>query len=225
MSAAAALLLLLAGCGADEETEAPSDSADQATTNTYGADETEPDADIDVDVTTTTSEPEAAAPTSSDCLGGWMTPEPGTDLRTAPLDALRARYGVAGLFVVDEMRYFEGPQDPSIVAPRYDHLRHWYVRASLQDEPGFEARWLLVAPPDGEPQVAATAPFASTGFQPGSWVGFFGESDAAYEYPGLPGLYFGIAYDFVTGIIIETGEPEGGPPGLAAKNVGCLRGT
>lgn len=162
---------------------------------------------------------------SDDCTGGWITPERGTDLRTEPLDALRARYGVTGLFVIDEMRYFEGPQDPGTIAPRYDYLRFWYVKASQQDDPSFRARWLLVAPPDGEPAVAATAPYGSTGFGPGDWVAFFGESDAPYEYPGLPGQYFGIAYDFVTGIIIDSGEFEGGPPGLPAESVGCLRGT
>ncbi len=172
----------------------------------------------------TLDQPTPSGP-SADCTGGWVTPERGTDLRTEPLDALRARYGVTGLFVIDEMRYFEGPQDPGTIAPRYDYLRFWYVKASQQDDPSFRARWLLVAPPDGEPAVAATAPYGSTGFGPGDWVAFFGESDAPYEYPGLPGQYFGIAYDFVTGIIIDSGEPEGGPPGLPAESIGCLRGT
>ncbi len=170
-------------------------------------------------------EPPTPSGPSADCTGGWVTPERGNDLRTEPLDGLRARYGITGLFVIDEMRYFEGPQDPGIIAPRYDYLRFWYVKASQQDDPSFRARWLLVAPPDGKPAVAATAPYGSTGFGPGDWVAFFGESDAPYEYPGLPGQYFGIAYDFVTGIIIDTGEPEGGRPGLPAESIGCLRGT
>lgn len=171
---------------------------------------------------TSTSEPVSR---SAGCIDGWVTPEAGTDLRTVPLDALRDNYGVAGLFVVDEMRYFEGPQDPAIIAPRYPFIRYWYVKASLQDDPGFRARWLLGAPPDREPAVAAVAPYESTGFQPGSWVSFYGESDEPYEYPGLPGLYRGVPYDSVSGIEFHTGEPEGGPAVLQPENVGCVQGT
>jgi hypothetical protein len=170
------------------------------------------------------SPPASSAPTAS-CTGGWVTPEPGTDLRTEPLDALRARYGITGLFVVDDMRYFEGAQDSSIISPRYDYLRFWYVKASRQDDPSFRARWLLVAPPARAPRVAGTAPYRSTGFGAGDWVSFFGESDETYSYPGLPGEYFGIPYDLVTGIVIDTGEPEGGPSVVPAESVGCLAGT
>ncbi len=223
------LLMLLAGCGGDD-TGAGSDGGEGATTPsaTDPSDPTPPPTEPSDPTPPPTAAPgngSAAGSPSADCVEGWVTPERGTELRTEPLDALRARYGLTGLFVIDDMRYFEGPQDPSIIAPRYDHLRFWYVKASRQDDPSFRARWLLVAPPDGPPAVAATAPWDSAGFGPGDWVGFFGESDAPFPYPGLPGEYFGIAYDAVTGIVFDSGEPEGGPPAVPAEATGCLRGT
>lgn len=168
--------------------------------------------------------PSTSSP-SAECVDGWITPEPGTELRTAPLDALRAWYNVSGPFVVDEMRYFEGPQDPAILLPEYAFMRHWYVKASRQSDPDFRARWLLVAPPDMLPGLDAVAPFDSTGLEPGDWVSFFGESDQFFEMPGLPGFYYGIPFDFVTGVVVDTGEPDGGPFGLPPENRGCLEGT
>ena len=69
--------------------------------------------------------------------------------------------------------------------------------------------------------VAAVAPYDTTGFRSPDWSGF--QWDAAdpdpRDYPGLPGRWSGIRYDFV----------EGGAGleirGLPEEVVGCLDDT
>jgi hypothetical protein len=131
---------------------------------------------------------------SPGCVNGWMTPDPGTPLRTAPLDLMRADMGLqpGDLFLVDEMRYCVGPENTNIVAPRRD-VERWYVRGSLVDDPGFAGRWLVrrTGPHQG---VEAVAPYESTGFETGTWVSFIGgeSEDDRRVYPGLPGTWIGV---------------------------------
>lgn len=50
------------------------------------------------------------------------------------------------------------------------------------------------------------------------WSGFFGEGPPT-EYAGLPGAWYGIRYDFVTG------EGDSGQPGLPPELLDCLAGS
>ena len=68
--------------------------------------------------------------------------------------------------------------------------------------------------------VAAVAPYDTEGFASPDWIGFqHEEGSARTRYPGLPGRWAGVPYDFV----------EGGEgltiPGLPEEVRGCLRGT
>jgi hypothetical protein len=131
-------------------------------------------------------------------------------LRFEPLTVIRNTQGVNGLFVIAEMRYFKGPDDPHI-SPQESTVRRWYVKAYLQDDPSFRGRWLIEKRSVGE-GVAAVAPYDTHGFQSADWVGFEGEG-SPQQYPGLPGMWAGVPYDYV-----NSGNL---PPEVA----GCMSGT
>jgi hypothetical protein len=81
---------------------------------------------------------------SPTCIDGWTTPAPGTARRSNAIDMIRTslvpRKG--DTYVVDEMRYFTGPEDTEISAPRRD-VERWYVKAHLQTDPSVADRWIL----------------------------------------------------------------------------------
>lgn len=77
---------------------------------------------------------------AADCVQGWDAPAAGTGLYEEALDLIGGQMGIDGEFVVDEMRYFLGPDVPWIVEPHFDVVRRWYVKASLVDDPGFGGR-------------------------------------------------------------------------------------
>ncbi len=159
-----------------------------------------------------------SAPPSPRCINGWVQPKKGTPLRTEPLDIIRGQMGVSGLFVVEEMRYFTGPEAPGIVDPRPPVVHRWYVKAHLQNKPSFRGRWLIEKRRADIKGISAVAPFDTRGFKSPEWRGFVGEGPST-SYPGLPGKWVGINFDFVTG------EGDSGFPGLPRKVAGCLRGT
>jgi hypothetical protein len=102
---------------------------------------------------------------SPTCVKGWSTPGRGSPLRGAALDMMRVRPGER--FVVEEMRYFVGPEDAEVLGLRGD-VERWYVKASTETEPRRRQRWLVRRAKIGS-GVDAIAPFESTGYGPGVW--------------------------------------------------------
>lgn len=143
--------------------------------------------------TTTTTLP--GGPPSSSCVNGWTTPERGTALRTWPLDQLRGWFNQPdGLFVVDEMRHFVGPNSAETIAPRMT-VDWWYVEAHLQSDPaiagrwiyGFEeGRWTTDPPLSGHVGPWAEAEYGTTGFEPGVWTTYVGGDESGGPIPYDP---------------------------------------
>jgi hypothetical protein len=168
-----------------------------------------------------------------DCVNGYTVPPPAAPLRLDGLQVLaEAVTDAAGEllqpddFDVEEMRYFEGPESPPSDREYLLNVRRWYVKASLKDDPGFSARFVIERRTFGA-GLAAVAPFDSEGFASPDWIGFQYEgADADREaYEGLPGAWAGTPYDFVRGTALDGDEPVFGFPGLPAEVVGCLAGT
>lgn len=102
---------------------------------------------------------------SPNCVNGWTTPERGSALRSAVLDMMRVRPGER--FVVDDMRYFVGPEDAEVLGARGD-VERWYVKASTDTEPRRRQRWLVRRAIVGS-GVDAVAPFDSSGYGAATW--------------------------------------------------------
>jgi hypothetical protein len=100
--------------------------------------------------------------------------------------------GMSGLFVVDEMRYFEGPELPNILEPRPPVVRRWYVKAFLQSRPNFRGRWNVETRTSIIKGISGVAPYDTHGFESPDWRAFEGEGSPT-SYPGLPGKWSGIA--------------------------------
>jgi molecular chaperone DnaK len=147
---------------------------------------------------------------TTNCVNGYLVPLRNTNLRFEPLTVIRNTQSVDGLFVIAEMRYFKGPDDPHL-SPQEPTVRRWYVKAFLQNDPSFRGRWLIEKRSVGE-GVSAVAPYDTHGFQSADWVGFEGEG-SPQQYPGLPGMWAGVPYDYV-----NSGN-------LPPEQVGCLSGT
>jgi len=126
--------------------------------------------------------------------------------------------GLTDQLVVDDIRYFRGPDPDNILEPRFENLERWYVKAHLASDPTYAGRWLVEKRTKTILGVSAVAPFDTTGFQSPDWSGFVGDG-APRAIDGLPGMWGGIQYDFVTG------DGDSGVPGLPASQVGCLAGT
>jgi hypothetical protein len=149
------------------------------------------------------------------CVEGWVSPAAGTELYHEALDLIAGQMGIDGEFVVDEMRYFQGPDVPWIVEPHFDVVRRWYVKASLVDDPEFRGRWLLEYRDQNRRGISAVAPYDTAGYESPDWRGFTGEGPPR-TIVGLPGTWAGIDYDFVTG------EGDTGNRGLPAEVEGCI---
>jgi hypothetical protein len=104
----------------------------------------------------------SAAPS---CVNGWIVPERGSAVRGAVLDMMRVRPGER--FVVEEMRYFVGPEDAEVIGTRGD-VERWYVKASTETEPRRRYRWLVRRATVGS-GVDALAPYDSVGYGPATW--------------------------------------------------------
>jgi hypothetical protein len=166
----------------------------------------------------TEPESEALVLPGPGCVNGWSTPSPESVARQEPLDAIRTTMGISNRFYVSEMRYFTVPEAAS---PGQTLVKHWYVKASLDDDPSFRARWIVTKRDTGEPLVAAVAPYGTSGFQSPDWRAFEqvdGEEPTQHAVPGVPGTWSGSEYDFVTG-------PNGSGSGLPDAIKGCLDGT
>ena len=154
---------------------------------------------------------------SATCVNGWTAPIPGSDAFEAGVAILGGRMGVSGTWDVSEMRYFTGPAGQS-TEPGAPVVERWYVKARLDEDPQFRARWLLLRSSPIDTGIAAVAAWDTTAYQSPDWTGFIGDGEPT-AYLGLPGLWSGLPYDFVSG----NGGP--GEPGLPDALSGCLDGT
>ncbi len=216
---ALALAVVLAGCTSDDGTEGA------------GATESSPSPQI----TPAESPSAAASPTppalpdepplthggvSSDCVNGWVTPPDGSPRALQPIGIIRRAAGVRGPLEVVDLRYFEGPESPPSDKGYLLIVQRWYVKLYARDDLAFQGRFLVEARRFGRGLVAV-APYDTFGFRSPDWIGFQYDSGdpEPKAYEGLPGLWSGIAYDFVQG-------GEGLTiPGLPAEVVGCLDAT
>lgn len=155
-----------------------------------------------------------------DCVNGWVTPEEGTPRYLEPLGIVRRTTGVKGPLTVVDMRYFEGPESPPSDKGYLLLVERWYLKVYAEREPAFQGRFLVESRRFGR-GLSAVAPYDTSGFASPDWVGFqFDSTDTEPRaYPGLPGLWAGVPYDFVEG--------GGGIEiaGLPEQVVGCLAGT
>ncbi len=119
---------------------------------------------------------------------------------------------------------FVGPESPPSEgegAKGYlQDIRRWYVKLYADDDISYQGRFLVEQRVFGR-GVSAVAPYDTEGFSSPDWTGFQFDSaePAAKTYPGLPGRWSGVPYDFVKG--------GGGltNPGLPDAVVGCMKGT
>ena len=94
-------------------------------------------------------------------------------------------------------------------------------RLRFTEGDGAQATEFLVEARSYGTGLVAVAPYDTNGFRSPDWTGFqFESSDKQPKaYPGLPGTWSGVPYDFV----------EGGAglqiPGLPNEVVGCVSGT
>jgi hypothetical protein len=158
---------------------------------------------------------------SPTCVQGWRTPPPDTPMFTDPLGIIRRTAPVEGDFVVVDMRMFVGPESPPSPDKGYlQDITRWYIKLYVESDWSYAGRFVVESRLFGR-GLAAVAPYDSKGFRSPSWTGFQWDSadTEARAYPGLPGVWQGIAYDFVKG---GAGLDI---PGLPDEVVGCLDGT
>jgi hypothetical protein len=157
---------------------------------------------------------------AADCVDGWVTPQRGSRGYLEPLRVIRRVTGVLGPLEVVDLRSFEGPESPPSDKGYLLDIQRWYVRAFAKDDLSFQGRFLVESREFGTGLVAV-APYDTNGFRSPDWVGFqFDSGDPeARAYPGLPGLWAGVPYDFVAG---GAGLQI---PGLPDEVVGCLSTT
>lgn len=164
--------------------------------------------------------PPTRGPATPDCVNGWTTPPEGSPRYRQPLGIIRRTTGVRGPLVVVDMRYFEGPESPPSDKGYLLVVQRWYIKLYAERDPAFQGRFLVEARRFGR-GLAAVAPYDTHGFRSPDWIGFqYDSADPERKaYPGLPGFWSGIPYDFVKG---GAGLQI---PGLPEQVVGCLAGT
>jgi hypothetical protein len=164
--------------------------------------------------------PPTAGPAAATCVNGWATPSRSSQPYLQPLGIIRRTTGIEGLLVVVDMRHFTGPESPVSEQGYLAEVERWYVKLYAKDDPAFQGRFLVEARRFGR-GVSAVASYRSDGWRSPDWVGFqWNSADTTPKaYPGLPGAWEGIPYDFVEG--------GGGLtiPGLPRDVAGCLHGT
>jgi hypothetical protein len=155
-----------------------------------------------------------------DCLNGWVTPPEDSSRYAQPLEVIRRTTAVKGPLVVVDMRFFEGPESPPSDKGYILVVQRWYLKLYAKHDPAFQGRFLVESRRFGS-GVSAVAGYDTQGWRSPDWIGFqFDSPDTTPKvYPGLPGEWEGIPYDFVKG--------GGGLtiPGLPDAEVGCLAGT
>lgn len=210
----AALGVALVACDADQPSSA-------STTPTASAPITAaPPTASPTPPATPASPPPTSGVASAGCVDGWTTPPAETPRFTEPLGIIRRTTGVKGPLVVVDMRYFTGPESPPSDQGYLLVVERWYIKLYAQDDLAFQGRFLVEARRFGR-GVSAVAAYDSQGLRSPDWIGFqFDSADTSRKtYPGLPGGWSGIPYDFVRG-------GEGLKiPGLPDEVRGCLEGT
>jgi hypothetical protein len=167
--------------------------------------------------------PQPPPPTSGDasdtCVDGWRTPPARSGLALKPLRIIRRTVRLPREPVIVEMRYFTGPESPPSEKGYISTIERWYVKLYTEADLRFQGRFLVESRVFGD-GVAAVAPYDTAGFRSPDWSGFqWNEADPEPRaYPGLPGKWPGIRYDFVKG---GAGLDI---PGLPAEVRGCLDG-
>jgi hypothetical protein len=164
--------------------------------------------------------PLTAGPTAATCVDGWATPSRNSPPYLQPLGIIRRTTGIEGPLAVVDMRQFTGPESPPSEQGYIADVQRWYLKLYAKDDPAFQGRFLVEARRFGR-GVSAVASYGSHGWRSPDWIGFqWNSADTAPKaYPGLPGAWEGIPYDFVSG--------GGGLtiPGLPRDVAGCLNGT
>jgi hypothetical protein len=135
-----------------------------------------------------------------DCVEGWTTPPAGSSRAIFPLRVIRRTVRVPGDPVVVDLRYFVGPESPASEKGYLLKIERWYVKLYVEQDLTFQGRFLVESREFGS-GVAAVAPYDTSGFRSPDWSGFaWNEAKPARKaYPGLPGRWPGIRYDFVRG--------------------------
>ena len=161
--------------------------------------------------------PPTSGPASADCAGGWTMPAEGSTLARTPLTILRRTIWMPADPVIVEMRYFTGPESPPSDKGYLATVERWYLKLYSESNLRFQGRFLVESREFGD-GVVAVAPYDTDGFRSPNWSGFqWNEADRERKaYPGLPGRWRGIRYDFVRG---GAGLDI---PGLPDEVRGCL---
>jgi hypothetical protein len=164
--------------------------------------------------------PPTSGPPTDDCVDGWTTPEPGTPLANEPLRVIRRTVRVPGEPTIVEMRYFTGPESPPSDKGYLLTVERWYVKLFTEADLSFQGRFLVERREFGS-GVAAVAPYDTRGFRSPDWSGFLWDAGTPERraYPGLPGRWPGVRYDFVSG---GSGLNL---PGLPRAVRGCIETT
>lgn len=165
--------------------------------------------------------PQTPVPTRGDpsetCVDGWRSLRTGSALARRPLRIIRRTVRLPGDPVIVEMRYFTGPESPPSEKGYIATIERWYVKLYTEGDLRFQGRFLVESREFGD-GVAAVAPYDTEGFRSPDWSGFqWNAADPEPRaYPGLPGAWSGIRYDFVKGgAALEI-------PGLPSEVTGCL---
>ena len=118
------------------------------------------------------------------------------------------------------MRYFVGPDSPPSDQVEVRVVERWYVKLYSASDLRFQGRFLVEKRTFGS-GVSGLAPYDTTGFNSPDWTGFKWNSEdlTRHAYPGLPGAWPGVGYDFVKG---SQGVRVAGLPN---EVLGCLEGT
>jgi hypothetical protein len=164
--------------------------------------------------------PPTEGPAVPTCVDGWTAPEPGSRRAAHALRMIRRAVDLPGEPTIVEMRYFTGPDSPPSEKGYLLTVERWYVKLFTEADLSFQGRFLVERREFGS-GVVAVAPYDTRGFRSPDWSGFqWDEADADKKgYPGLPGRWPGIRYDFVRG---GAGLQI---PGLPARVAGCMEGT
>jgi hypothetical protein len=164
--------------------------------------------------------PPTSGAASDTCVDGWRTPPVDSALALKPLRIIRRTVRLPREPVIVEMRYFTGPESPPSEKGYISTIERWYVKLYSEADLRFQGRFLVESRLFGD-GVAAVAPYDTEGFRSPDWSGFqWNEADPEPRaYPGLPGEWSGIRYDFVKG---GAGLDI---PGLPAEVRGCLEGA
>jgi hypothetical protein len=118
------------------------------------------------------------------------------------------RRSVSERFVVEEMRYFIGPEDAEVIAPRGD-VERWYVKGYTETEPQRRHRWLMRRARVGT-GVDALAAYDSAGYGAKTWT----RPDAPDPDLADPFLH-----------PCASAAPDAKCMGLPREVLGCLAGT